>query len=260
MTSLKRHAIIAANWKMHKTLADTRNFIRKLVPLITDPNATVFIAVPFTSLETAAMTSSGTSIFIGAQNMNDCSSGAFTGEVSGEMLKDAGAEFVLLGHSERRRIFGENNGFINRKIKHAIELGLQPILCIGETQAEKDKDLAEKILKQQLQECLKDLDSARLDKLILAYEPVWAIGTGLTATPEEAQKRHTFCRELLGQLFNQKVGQTTPILYGGSVNPSNIGSLMKLPDVDGVLVGGASLSVDTFSLIINYQTTSVTED
>lgn len=183
--------------------------------------------------------------------MNDASEGAFTGEIAGDMLKDAGARFVLLGHSERRHLYGEDDAFINRKVKRAVETGLQPILCVGETKVEYEGGQTHEVIERQLMEGLKDLQPSQLENLVIAYEPVWAIGNGHSATPEIAQEVQHFCREILAKILTEELAQQIVIQYGGSVNPSNANELLAQPDIDGLLIGGASLSLESFCQIVN---------
>lgn len=238
----ERKKIIAGNWKMYKTAQEAREFILELAPQVAKARLQVFLAVPFTALHAATLASRGTPLVIGAQNMHDAAEGAFTGEVSSRMLLEAGARFVLLGHSERRQYFHESNSFLNRKIKRALLDGLMPMLCVGETQEEREEGRTEQVLSTQLKEGLEGLKKEELSKIVIAYEPVWAIGTGKTATPEMAQAAHKFVRS--------QVGADLPILYGGSVKPETIAGLMQMPDIDGALVGGASLNATTFAKII----------
>jgi triosephosphate isomerase len=184
--------------------------------------------------------------------MNDASEGAFTGEISASMLKEAGAKFVIIGHSERRRLFGESNEFINRKLKKAFSSGLQPILCVGETGQEREEGKAEEVIHKQLKECLAGIRKTQFKKLIISYEPVWAIGTDKVATPDEAQAAQQFCRKQIAEIADEETALKISILYGGSVKPDNVNALLAEPDIDGVLVGGASLSVETFSKIVNF--------
>jgi triosephosphate isomerase (TIM) len=253
MVEHDRPVIIAGNWKMYKTIEETVNYIKKLIPHVEKSKAQVYLAVPFTAIKAASESAAGSNIIIGAQNMNDASEGAFTGEIAALMLKDAGAKFVIIGHSERRRIFHESNAFINKKIKRALSEGLQPMLCIGETLAEYEEGKTKEVLQSQLKECLEGIDAESFQKITLAYEPVWAIGTDKTATPEIAQEIHHFCRTLCVEAWGQAAADKLPILYGGSVKADNAKQLMSEPDVDGLLVGGASLSVESFSHIVNYQ-------
>lgn len=246
-----RQIMITGNWKMYKTLADAEAFVKGLIPAIADAVSIVGLAVPFTMIQTLAKECESSKLLIGGQNMNDASEGAFTGEIAAKMLLDAGAKFVLLGHSERRHLYHEDNGFINRKMKRAVLDGLQPILCVGETQAEYEAEQTESVLRTQLTECLSGIEPQKLDKLVIAYEPVWAIGTGYAATPEIAQKAHAFCRHILSEIMSPELSQKVTIQYGGSVNPSNAKTLLSEPDIDGLLVGGASLSLETFKQIVD---------
>jgi triosephosphate isomerase (TIM) len=246
-----RPKIITGNWKMYKTIEQTADFIKAIAPLVADNPFEIFLAVPFTAIQTAAQAAEGTKLVIGAQNMNDATEGAFTGEIAANMLKDAGAEFVLLGHSERRRYFHEDDALINLKIKRALSIDLRPVLCVGETLAEREDDKTQEAVKRQITQGLADLSARELKNLILAYEPVWAIGSGLYATPEEAEEMHQFCRQVLSELFDPDFASTIPIQYGGSVNALNAKVLMEQADVDGLLVGGASLSLESFSHIIH---------
>lgn len=248
-----RPTIIAGNWKMYKTIEEATQFVKTLSPLIEKSQATVFLAVPFTAIHPAAeeVKQLGCSIIVGAQNMNDATEGAFTGEVAAKMLLDAGAQFVILGHSERRHIFHESDVFINRKIKRALKDGLQPVLCIGETLEQREAGQTEEVLKSQILGSLEGLTEKDLSKLILAYEPVWAIGTGKVAHPQDAQSAHEFCRSVIAENWGQEVANGLVIQYGGSVKPENAANLLAQEDVDGLLVGGASLSAHSFSQIIN---------
>jgi triosephosphate isomerase len=234
---------------MNKSIEETVLFIQTLAPQITEYNVNVYLAVPFTAISSAAKAAEKTKIIIGAQNMNDAKKGAFTGEIAGVMLKDAGAEFVILGHSERRHIFHENDEFINKKVLRALKDDIQPILCIGETEEERQGNKTEEVLERQLTKCLKGVPEEDAENLIIAYEPVWAIGSGKVATPEIAEKAHNFIRHTLAKLF-ENVAQKIYILYGGSVKPENISALMKKKDVEGALVGGASLEVESFIELI----------
>ncbi len=243
--------IVVGNWKMYKTHKETEEFFKNITPLISSARASVYLAVPFTDLQTAIKASNNTNIIIGAQNMHDESEGAFTGEISGIMLKNLGVEFVIIGHSERRYIFNEDNSFINRKVIRALKDGIQPILCIGETQKEREEKITEVILEEQLLKGLKDVSKNDLNNVIIAYEPVWAIGTGKTATFQIAESMHSFIRKLIIKHFDKKIASNIHILYGGSVKPSNVEELMQQPNIDGVLVGGASLEVKTFADIVN---------
>lgn len=251
MQTKHRPVVIAGNWKMYKTGEQAKKFISELTPLIKNSSALIYLAVPFTAIKSAVEQAKNSAITIGAQNMHDATEGAFTGEISASMLVEAGAKFVILGHSERRKIFNESDDFINKKMVRALKEKLQPILCIGETLAEREQDKTEQVLESQLAGCLKDIDKKDLKNLIIAYEPVWAIGTNQTATPEMAQEAHLLCRKWLSEKYGEEFAQSIVIQYGGSVKPENAGTLLKMPDIDGLLVGGASLTVESFSKIIN---------
>lgn len=253
MPNEQRPHVIAGNWKMYKTIQETEDFIRELNPLVAESDASVYLSVPFTAIHAASEAAQGTNILIGAQNMNDASEGAFTGEIAGTMLVEAGAKFVIIGHSERRHIFGETNDFINKKVKRALSDELIPIVCIGETLEQRDSGATEEVLKEQITQSLADISSEEMDKVLIAYEPVWAIGTGKTATPDHAQEVHVFIRETIKELWGEEDSQKIVIMYGGSVKPNNARHLMEQPDIDGLLVGGASLSVESFSHIVNFQ-------
>lgn len=249
---MHRIPLIAGNWKMYKTSAEARDFISALSQESFSDARRVFLAVPFPSLECAAESAKGGRICVGAQNMHDQVEGAFTGEVSAAMLKSSGASFVLLGHSERRHYFSETNAFIHRKVQRALEEGLTPILCIGELLSERENGECESVLRVQLEECLQGITCEQSVHVVIAYEPIWAIGTGKTATPEIAQSVHQFIRQWLDVRFGSECAQKVLLLYGGSVKPDNIAALMKQADIDGVLVGGASLDVKSFVQIVNY--------
>lgn len=248
--SESRPVVITANWKMYKTIEESVEYVKALAPLVKNCSAKVYLAVPFTAIRSLADQAKDTNIVIGAQNLNDASEGAFTGEIAARMLTEAGAQFVIVGHSERRRIFNESNAFINRKVKRALAGGLQAILCIGETKAEHEEGKMETVLEEQLTQCLEGISAEQMRLLILAYEPVWAIGTDLTATPEVAEKAHKFCRELIGKNWGEEAAEKIVIQYGGSVKPDNAKGLLDEPDIDGFLVGGASLNPETFSKIV----------
>lgn len=246
-----RPQIITGNWKMYKTYDEAHLFVKELIPKLENCQSKIYLAVPYTLIQPLVKEANSTSLVIGAQNMNDASEGAFTGEIAGIMLKDAGAQFVLIGHSERRRIFNESNDFINRKVKRAFKDKLQVVLCVGETKEEFENEKTQEILRTQLTEGLKAITLEGNNSLIVAYEPVWAIGTNENATPEIAQQTHLFIREVLSQIFSPEVANEIVIQYGGSVNALNSEELLSQPDIDGLLVGGASLSLETFVQIIH---------
>lgn len=247
-----RPYVIIGNWKMHKTIEEARQFVKDFLSAYQPDEAKMIgLAVPFTSIYPLTEETRGKPLMIGAQNMNDATEGAFTGEVAGKMLKDAGAQFVLLGHSERRHLFGEDDAFINRKVKRAIDVGLRPILCIGETHQQYEANETHSVIERQLIEGLKDIDPQKLQHLTIAYEPVWAIGNGHSATPEIAQEVQHFCRQILAKILTEELSQKIIIQYGGSVNPTNAHDLLSQPDIDGLLIGGASLSLESFLQIVN---------
>ncbi|RMG60590.1 MAG: triose-phosphate isomerase [Deltaproteobacteria bacterium] len=248
-----RRPIIAGNWKMHKTARETAEFAEAFIPRIADVrDVEVVIAPPYTSIATLAEKARGTNLRVGAQNMHQEDQGAFTGEISAPMLKELGVEYVIIGHSERRAYYGETDEGVNLKVKKALASGLTPIMCVGETLEEREKDATADVVRLQVEEGLKGVVPGDGEKLVIAYEPVWAIGTGKTATPDQAQEVHSLIRKILGKLFGEETAKKVRILYGGSVKPENIASLMAQEDIDGALVGGASLKVDSFEKIVKY--------
>lgn len=251
MTSANRAVIIAGNWKMYKTIEEAVAFVEELIPLIKSTPARVYLAVPFTVIKSVSDATKDSNLVIGAQNINDASEGAFTGEISGKMLKDAGAKFVIVGHSERRRIFHETNSFINKKVKRALLDSLQVILCVGETKDQRDAGQTHEVLKTQLDECLDGVTSDQHKQIIIAYEPVWAIGMLQPASVDTAEEAQAFCRKLIEEKWGEHAAGHIVIQYGGSVKPDNAKEFLDQPDIDGLLVGGASLSVQDFSKIIN---------
>lgn len=240
---------VIGNWKMYKTAREATDYIEHLLPLVQDCSSNIYLSVPFTSIAPASVFAKKTNIVIGAQNMNDAREGAFTGEIAGLMLKEAGAAFVLLGHSERRQFFGETNALIHRKVIRAFQDEIQPVLCIGETAQERDLQRTEEVIREQISVALEGVPKEDVTSLILAYEPVWAIGTGRAANPEMVEEAHAFCRLVLEDLFGKKVAGAIPIVYGGSVKLENVAEIASQKNVDGVLVGGASLDPGTLSQI-----------
>lgn len=255
MSKESRRQIIAGNWKMNKTSLEAKEYIEKLKSFLLPHKSEVYLAVPFTALSLASRIAENSSIKIGAQNMNAAASGAFTGEIAATMLIDAGASFVILGHSERRQLFGESDEVVNMKLKRSLEENLEPIVCIGETLEERESGRMQEVLERQISQTFADIIDADMASLILAYEPVWAIGTGKTATPEVAQEAHAFIRKVIAKKWNPTVAEEISFLYGGSVKPDNAKELMLQQDIDGLLVGGASLAPDTFSEIVDAQAT-----
>lgn len=251
---MSRKPLLAGNWKMFKTSAQARQFFKDLISLASPFQAdreTAF-GVPFPSLEASVEAVAGTPIIIAAQNIFWEDEGAFTGEVSGPMIKAAGAGAVIIGHSERRQMFGDTGEGVNKKVKAALRSSLIPIMCVGETLAEREENRTLDVLDRQLSEGLTGLSAAETGPLVVAYEPVWAIGTGLTASPEQAQEVHAFIRGRLAELLDKPRAEGLRILYGGSVKPDNVAKLMSQPDIDGALVGGASLDAASFVKIINF--------
>jgi triosephosphate isomerase len=244
---------IAGNWKMNKTIREAVDFTNQLKNLIAGlDDRDVIIAPPFTALYPVAEALKGSNIHLSAQNLSDKEEGAYTGEVSARMLADAGCRYVIIGHSERRNLFGEKDAVINAKIKIALASGLKPIFCIGETLDEREEDRTFSVIERQIKEGLNNLNSDDIRRLVIAYEPVWAIGTGKTATQEQAQEIHAFIRHLMDATYGEHLVGDIPIIYGGSVNPKNISVLMAERDINGVLVGGASLDIDSFIRIIKF--------
>ena len=247
-----RKKVIAGNWKMNNDLSESQNLISKLTSGLSDEkvNCEVIICPPFTSLQEAGALIRNTIIKLGAQNMYYEESGAYTGEISASMLKSVGCDYVILGHSERRTIFGEPDSLINKKIKKALQSNLKPIFCVGETLQERESGITKDVIKRQVVEGLKDILINSINQIILAYEPVWAIGTGKTATPAQAEEVHEFIREIVSGLYNKDVSDNLIIQYGGSVKPENAVELMSQKDIDGALVGGACLKAESFIQII----------
>jgi triosephosphate isomerase len=246
----ERRPYISGNWKMFKNRAETRAYIEELKPLIEATDSVeVGLCVPFTSLETAVAAAEGSAIRICAQNMHEEDEGAYTGEISRTMLTDVGVYGVVLGHSERRRYFNETDKALQRKVPAALDAGLCPILCVGETEEEREHGDTERRLRAQVQEALEDVSVASFDQLVIAYEPVWAIGTGKVATTEQAQEAIAFIRALVAARYREGARQVR-ILYGGSVNADNAADILSQPDVDGALVGGASLDPGSFAQIV----------
>jgi triosephosphate isomerase (TIM) len=238
---------------MYKTGAETRAFFEAFRPLVAEStNCDIAIAPPFTALAAAVEAARGTSIGIAAQNLHWEREGAFTGEVSARMLVDAGCRGVIIGHSERRQLFGETDGSVNRKTKAALDAGLMPIVCVGETLSEREGNLTNTVLKRQFENGFAALTAAEFSRILVAYEPVWAIGTGRTATPEMAAEVHRYIRDLAANRFTSEQASALRILYGGSVKPDNVTGLMAQEGIDGALVGGASLDPKSFAAIVNY--------
>ena len=245
-----RRPYIAANWKMHKTATEARDLMAQVAEGVADSGPEVIVCPPATALAAAVEAADGTPIRIGAQNMHSEPHGAFTGEISAGMLLDLGVEVVILGHSERRALFGETDELLARKVPAALNAGLEPILCVGETDEERNSDATERVLTTQVEADLADVSDSDLARIVIAYEPVWAIGTGNTATTEQAQEACAFIRGLLAKRDSEAAAAAVRILYGGSMKPGNAEELLSQPDIDGGLVGGASLEPDDFAAIV----------
>jgi triosephosphate isomerase len=246
----ERTPFIAGNWKMHKTVQEAEEFIQALLPRVsTADGVDVAICPAFTALQAMVDSARGSRVHVYAQNMHGADDGAYTGEVSPRMLAEVDVQGVILGHSERRELFGETDRALQIKVPAALEAGLVPILCVGETEEERERGDTERKLRHQVQEGLAKLETERLGDVVIAYEPIWAIGTGQVATPEQAQEAIAFVRALVGDRSPEQA-QRTRLLYGGSVKPENAGELLALPDIDGALVGGASLEAESLAAIV----------
>ena len=248
-----RTPIIAGNWKMNNTIAATKALVTELIPLVKDAKAEVVICTPYTDLATAVELTKGTNIKVGAENVHWAEKGAFTGEISADMLLELGVTYVIIGHSERRQYFGETDQTVNARVKAALAKGLKPIICVGETLEEREGGKVEEVLVRQTTEAFKDIAKEELENIVVAYEPVWAIGTGKTATAEVANDTIKIIRDTIGKLYCPKCAEEkVRIQYGGSMNPKNVKELMAMPEIDGGLIGGASLKAPDFSLVVNY--------
>jgi triosephosphate isomerase len=244
-----RKPFMAANWKMNKTVGEAVEFVNKLKQMEL-PDRDVLIGVPYTALKDSIMAAKDSKVKISAQNMHFEEKGAFTGEISPLMLKDVNCEYVIIGHSERRHVFGEEDEFLNKKVVSALDHDLKVIFCIGETLDEREHGETKEVVKRQILDGLNGIDD--LSNITIAYEPVWAIGTGENATPVQAEEVHAFIRSMIEGKFSKEVASDLLILYGGSVKPGNVMKLMEQEDIDGVLVGGASLDLEQFSKIVNF--------
>ena len=247
-----RKKVIAGNWKMNMLPNEAISMITELAPLVKDTENEVVLCVPYTDLFYSLLTAQGTNIKIGAQNMHYEEKGAYTGEISGKMLKSIGAEYVIIGHSERRQYFNETDETVNKKIKTAFENNLKPIVCVGETLEEREAGNAYTIIENQTQKALEGLAEEQVANTIIAYEPIWAIGTGKTATSEDANEACKKIREKIAKIYGQNVAERVIIQYGGSMKPENAKELLEMSDIDGGLIGGASLKAESFAKIVNY--------
>ncbi len=247
-----RTPIIAGNWKMNKTAKETKELLAELVPLVADATCEVVVCVPFTDIAMAKRMTKKTNIKVGAQNIHWAESGAFTGEISGAMLKELKVEYVVVGHSERRQYFGETDETVNKRVAAALAHRIRPIVCVGETLEERETGKTEEVLFRQITEGLKGFKSKDFDKIVIAYEPVWAIGTGKTATKEEADETIGYIRRTIAKKFSKNIAEKVRIQYGGSMNPKNASELMSMPEIDGGLIGGASLKAEDFAKVVKY--------
>ncbi|HIZ02779.1 MAG TPA: triose-phosphate isomerase [Candidatus Borkfalkia avistercoris] len=245
-----RRPIIAGNWKMNKTAAEGAALVNELKPLVKDADCDVVVCVPFTDIPAVSAAAKGSNIHVGAQNVHFAEKGAYTGEISAEMLKEFGVEYVIIGHSERRQYFGETDETVNKRMHAALAAGLTPIVCVGESLEERETGKTEAVLSVQIEEGLTGLED--VSKIVIAYEPIWAIGTGKTATAEQANETIAFIRKKCADVFCPKCAEKVRIQYGGSMNAKNCKELMAMPEIDGGLIGGASLKAEDFSFIVNY--------
>ena len=250
MKKTVRKAVIAGNWKMNKTRPEAKALLEELKPMVADvKDVEVVACVPFTNLETALAVTAGTNIKIGAENCHFEKSGAFTGEISADMLKELGVSYVIIGHSERRQYFAETDETVNRKVKTAIAAGLTPIICVGESLEQREQGITKEVVSMQTKLALAGVSAEDAAKLVIAYEPIWAIGT---ATSQEATETIGDIRNAVGEVFGSETAQQTRIQYGGSMNPKNAAELMSKEEIDGGLIGGASLKAEDFSKVVNY--------
>ncbi|HIV00242.1 MAG TPA: triose-phosphate isomerase [Candidatus Stercoripulliclostridium merdipullorum] len=248
-----KRPIIAGNWKMNNTNAGTKALLTELVPLVKDAKCEVVVCVPFTDIDTARKAIRGSNIKLGAQNVHWAPKGAFTGEISAEMLRELKVEYVLIGHSERRQYFGETDESVNARVKAAIDGGLKPIICVGETLEERESGKTAEVVIRQINGAFKDIEKYDLKKIVVAYEPVWAIGTGKTATAQDANDTIAVIRKALRKLYGKTAANAMRIQYGGSMNAKNADELMSMKEIDGGLIGGASLKAADFARVVNYQ-------
>ena len=251
MDKAKRKAIIAGNWKMNKTATEAAQLVDELIPAVQDASCEVVICTPYTDLVTAVAKTKGTNIHVGAENVHFEASGAFTGEISAAMLVDLGVEYVIVGHSERRQYFAETDQTVNKRTLAALNAGLKAIVCVGESLQQREEGVTEELVRMQPKIALRDVTAEQMANVVIAYEPVWAIGTGKTATADQAQEVCAQIRKVIGELYGDAVAQATTVQYGGSMNAKNCEELLSKQDVDGGLIGGASLKAADFAVIVN---------
>ena len=254
MDKQNRKAIIAGNWKMNKTATEAAELIDALIPAVKDAGCEVVICVPFTDLVTAVAKTKGTNIHVGAENVHFEKSGAFTGEISADMLVDLGVEYVIVGHSERRQYFAETDQTVNKRTLAALNAGLKVILCVGESLQQREEGVTEELVRMQTKIALRDVTAEQMANVVIAYEPIWAIGTGKTATADQAQEVCAAIRKVVGELYGEDAAKALTVQYGGSMNAKNAEELLGKPDVDGGLIGGASLKADQFAIIVDAAT------
>ncbi|MBR2304882.1 MAG: triose-phosphate isomerase [Ruminococcus sp.] len=252
MNKQVRKAIIAGNWKMNKTRPEAKELLEAIKPIVANAEGKVEViaCVPFTNLETAVAATAGSNVKVGAENVHFEKSGAFTGEISADMLVEVGVEYVVIGLSERRQYFGETDETVNKRTKAALAAGLKPIVCVGELKWERECNITEEVIARQIKLDLWDVTAEELKNVVIAYEPVWAIGTGLTATPDQAEEVCAFIRATLAKLYDQAAADAVTIQYGGSMNAGNAAELLAKPNIDGGLIGGASLKAPDFNTIV----------
>ena len=252
MNKATRKTIIAGNWKMNKTPDEAKTLIAEMIPLVKDADCDVIACVPFVDLAVALEAAKGTNVKIGAENCHWAKSGAFTGEISADMLKAMGIEYVILGHSERRQYFGETDVTVNQRVRAALDAGLTVILCVGELKEEREQGITAELCRMQTKIALKGVTAEEMSRIVIAYEPVWAIGTGLTATADQADEVCGIIREVIAELYTAEVAEATTIQYGGSMNDANAEELLSKVNVDGGLIGGASLVAEKFAKIVEF--------
>ena len=253
MNKATRKTVIAGNWKMNMTPSSTKAFITELAPMVAGKDGCdIVLCVPFVDIAPAVEAAKGTNIKIGAENVHFAKSGAYTGEISADMLNEVGAEYVVIGHSERRQYFGETDATVNQRVLAAVKAGLKVILCVGEMKADREAGYTDALVEYQTLIALTGLTNEQVEDVVIAYEPVWAIGTGLTATDEQANETIGVIRKAVARKYGQAVADKVRIQYGGSMNPKNVKGLMAQPEIDGGLIGGASLKAPDFSLVVNY--------
>ncbi len=247
-----RTPIIAGNWKMNMTPGEAEQLVMELIPLVKNAKCEIVVCPPFVDIDIVGRLLVGTNIHLGAQNVHWASKGAFTGEISPDMLQSLGVTHVIIGHSERRQYFGETDETVNKRAKAALELNLTPIICVGETLEQRENGVTESIVSKQTIAALAGIEKSDVERSIIAYEPIWAIGTGKTATAQEADDTIRVIRKAISGVYGEETAETVRILYGGSMNPKNASELMAMPQIDGGLIGGASLRAEDFSKVVNY--------